>query len=71
MNGTSDVRIPKFLEGEALPVGYFEPPNPYVAPPTSKYNLRAMVNYALRAGKKVAELTKDEADQFLVNGTEK
>ena len=67
MNGTSIVRIPKFLEGEPLPVGYYDSPNPYADPPVSKYNLRAMVNYALKIGKKVTELTKDEAAQFLVN----
>ena len=66
MNGTSSVvRIPKFLEGEPLPKGYSDPPNPYADPPISQYNVRAMVNYALRAGKKVTELTKEEADKFL------
>ena len=66
MNGTSVVRIPRFLEGEPLPSGYNDPPNPYADPPASKYNLRAMVNYALRIGKKVTELSKEEAEQFLV-----
>ncbi|MBQ6257242.1 MAG: hypothetical protein IJJ60_11685 [Clostridia bacterium] len=66
MNGTNTVRIPRFLEGEPLPAGYFDPPNPYADPPVSKYNLRAMVNYALRTGKKVTDLTKEEADQFLI-----
>ena len=66
MNGTNIVKIPRFLEGEPLPAGYFDTPNPYVDPPVSKYNLRAMVNYALRIGKKVTDLTKEEADQFLI-----
>lgn len=70
MNGTEIVKIPRFLEGEPLPAGYFDPPNPYIDPPVSKYNLRAMVNYALRIGKKVTELTKEEADQFLVKKSE-
>ena len=66
MSGISVVRIPKFLEGEPLPEGYFEAPNPYMEPPRSRYNLRAMVNYALKVGKKVPELTKEEAAQFLI-----
>lgn len=69
MSGTSVVRIPRFLEGEPLPVGYNDPPNPYADPPVSQYNLRAMVNYALKIGKKVTELSKEEADQFLVKQT--
>ncbi len=67
MNGTKKVVcIPKFLEGEPLPAGYNDSPNPYVNPPATKYNLRALVNYALKAGKKVTELTKEEANQFLI-----
>lgn len=66
MSGISVVRVPKFLEGEPLPIGYNDPPNPYVDPPATKYNLRAMVNYALAIGKKVPELTKEEAEQFLI-----
>lgn len=69
MNGTSVVRIPRFLEGEPLPAGYFDPPNPYGEPPVSKYNLRAMVNYAIKVGKKVPELTKEKAAQFLIPST--
>ena len=67
MSGISVVRIPKFLEGEPLPAGYNDPPNPYAEPPRSKYNLRAMVNYALKTGKKVPELTREEAAQFLID----
>ena len=66
MNGTDIVRIPKFLEGETLPAGYFESPDPYANPPKSQYNIRAMVNYALKHGKQVTELTKEEARQFLL-----
>ncbi len=66
MNGTNVVKIPKFLEGESLPVGYFDPPKPYANPPKAKYNFRAMVNYALKQGKNVTDLTKDEVKPFLI-----
>ena len=66
MNGTSVVKIPKFMEGEALPEGYYDAPNPYANPPAALYNVRAMVNYALEHGKTVTDLTKEEAKQFLL-----
>ena len=68
MNGISVVRIPRFMEDRPLPKGYSESPNPYAEPPVSQYNLRAMVNYALKTGKKVPDLTKEEAEQFLITG---
>ena len=67
MSGISMIRLPRFLEGEALPSGYYDTPDPYADPPKSKYNIRAMVNYALKQGKAVADLTKEEAKQFLVS----
>lgn len=67
MNGTNIVCIPKFMECELLPEGYNDTPNPYKLPPVSKYNLRAMVNYALENGRKVYELTKEEAETFLAD----
>lgn len=66
MNGTDIVKIPKFLEGESLPRGYFDSPDPYANPPKSRYNLRAMVNYAIQHGKNVTELTKEEVIPFLI-----
>ncbi len=66
MNGTSVVKIPKFMEGEALPEGYYDAPNPYANPPAALYNVRAMVNYVLEHGKTVTDLTKEEAKQFLL-----
>ncbi len=65
----TEIRIPKFMEGEELPPGYFDSPDPYSNPPSSRYNMRAMVNWALRKGKKVTDLTKEEAGRFLVSGT--
>ena len=53
------------MEGDTLPDGYNSAPDPYSEPPVSRYNLRAMVNYALKHGKKVTELTKDEAGLFI------
>ena len=67
MNGTDLVRIPRFLEGEALPAGYYESPNPYALPPKAQYHFRAMVNYVLRHGKSITELTKEEVKPFLIH----
>ena len=66
MSGTEYIKIPKFLEGETLPSGYFDSPNPYKNPPQSKYNIRAMVNYALKNGKNITDLTKEKVKQFLI-----
>ena len=66
MSGINIIRLPRFLEGETLPSGYYDAPDPYADPPKSNYNIRAMVNYALKQGKTVADLTKEEAKQFLV-----
>lgn len=65
MNGISIVKIPKFMEGDTLPDGYNSTLDPYSEPPVSRYNLRAMVNYALGHGKKVTDLTKEEAALFI------
>ena len=59
-------RIPKFMEGEKLPIGYYDQPNPYKNPPKSPYNLRLLSRYAKKAGKKMVELTKEEVAQFAV-----
>lgn len=66
MNGTDIGRIPRFLEGEALPASYYDAPDPYSNPPKTQYNIRAMVNYALKHGKQVTELTKEEVKPFLL-----
>ena len=34
-----EIPIPKFLEGEELPPGYFCPPDPYSNPPSSRYDM--------------------------------
>ena len=63
MNG---IRIPIFMQNEELPIGYNDAPDPYSLAPKTKYKLRAMVNYARSKGKEVLELTKEEAEQFLI-----
>ena len=65
----TEIRIPKFMEEEELPPGYFDSPDPYSNSPSSRYNMRAMVNWTLRNGKKVTDLTKEEAGRFLVSYT--
>ena len=64
---TCVVKVPKFMQGDTLPAGYNSAPDPYSEPPVSKYNIRAMVNYALGHGKKVTDLTKEEAELFIIS----
>lgn len=44
--------MPKFLEGEPLPDGYFAEPNPYTFLPNRDVNLLEISRYARRVGKK-------------------
>ncbi len=67
MNGTETRRIPKFLEGEPLPAGYFEPVNPYVNAPSCKINFGKLVAYAKANGKTQWDLTKEEVQMFMNN----
>ena len=66
MNGIEGIRIPRFLEGDALPAGYYDTPDPYADPQKAQYNFRAMVNYALQRGKSVIDLSKEEVQSFLI-----
>lgn len=67
MNGTVKMSIPKFLEGEVLPAGYFDEPNPYEDQPSCKLDLRALGEYIKKTGKKSGwELTKEEMKAFEV-----
>ncbi len=52
MNGTEKMKIPKFLEGEPLPKGYFDGPNPYTDHPTCKIDFKALGDYIKKTGKK-------------------
>lgn len=62
MNGTK----PKFLEEAVLEESYYQPADPYQNPKPTKLNLLEMSRYAETQGKKVAELTKEEIEQFRV-----
>ena len=64
MSGTRETRIPPFLEGEPLPKGYFEVPDPYESAPTRKINLSELVAYARRNGKSRMELSKEDVAMF-------
>ena len=65
MNGKENRMIPKFLEGEPLPEGYFDELNPYVSHPTCKIDLSALGKYVRKTGKKSGwELTKEEIRMF-------
>ena len=57
-------RIPKFLEGEELPEGYFDPPDPYKPFKSERIKLGELVKYAKEQGKDGWDLTKEEVDRF-------
>ena len=58
------IPLPTFLEGEPLPPGYNDPPNPYMSPPPCYVDLPALSKYAKRIGKKITDLTKEEVQLF-------
>ena len=60
MNGMK----PKFVRNTQN--GYYEKPNPYVNAPSCHVNLLELSRYAKKAGKKLAELTKEEVDRFAI-----
>ena len=64
MSGTKAVSLPRFLEGEPFPAGYFDPPNPYMSAPSCFVDLPALAKYARSVGKKLTELTKEEVSKF-------
>ena len=66
MNGTEMIRLPRFLEGEPLPDGYYESPNPYESAPSCHIDLPALARYARTVGKKLTDLSKDEVKQFAI-----
>ena len=58
------IPLPTFLEGEPLPPGYNDPPNPYMSPPPCYVDLLALSKYAKSIGKKITDLTKEEVQLF-------
>ena len=66
MNGTNARSLPTFLEGEPLPAGYYDQPNPYVNAPSCHVDLPALAQYAKNTGKKLCELSKEEVRKFAI-----
>ncbi|MBR0408477.1 MAG: hypothetical protein IJI53_10605 [Clostridia bacterium] len=65
MSGTEQLSAPQFLEGEVLPIGYFDPPNPSADPPSCKMDLSGLLAYMVANGKKSGwDLTKEEMKKF-------
>ena len=65
MNGMEHNTIPQFFEGESLPQGYFDEPNPYEVHPSCKTDLGALGEYVRKTGKKSGwDLTKEEIEMF-------
>ena len=59
-----NICVPRFYEGEQLPIGYFDPPDPYSTPPSSTVNLGRLVSYMKAPGKSFRELTKEDLKMF-------
>ncbi|MCR4889957.1 MAG: hypothetical protein K5979_12375 [Ruminococcus sp.] len=66
MNGTENIKLPKFLESVQLSPNYFASPDPYVSAPSCHVDLPALSRYAKEKGKKIAELTKEEVNKFKI-----
>ncbi len=65
MSGTEQLALPQFLEGETLPPGYYDPPNPSADPPSLKINLSGLLAYMVANGKRSGwDLTKEEMKKF-------
>ena len=57
---------PEFMKKAVLSKSYYEPPNPYVNAPSCHVNLLELSKYAREKGKKLADLSKEEVNQFLI-----
>lgn len=58
------MELPKFLEGEPLPAGYYDEPDPYESAPSCNIDLPALSKYARSIDKRITDLTKDEVRRF-------
>ena len=63
MNG---IRLPRFLEEDNIPEGYFESPNPYQSAPSCNVDIGALARYARQQHKSVIDLTKEEVKKFAI-----
>ena len=59
---------PEFMKKAVLSKSYYETPNPYVNAPSCHVNLLELSRYARKKGKKLADLSQDEVNQFLIWG---
>lgn len=57
---------PEFMKKAVISKGYYETPNPYVNAPSCHVNLLELSRYARKKGKKLADLSQDEVNQFLI-----
>ena len=57
---------PEFMKKAVLSKSYYETPNPYVNAPSCHVNLLELSKYAREKGKKPADLSKEEVNQFLI-----
>lgn len=56
--------VPGFYVGEQLPLGYFDPPDPYTNISSRKADLGGLANYMQATGKSFRELTKEDLKIF-------
>ena len=59
-----NICIPGFYENEQLPLGYFDPPDPYTNISSRKINLGGIADYMHSTGKSFRELTKEDLKMF-------
>ena len=57
---------PEFMKKAVLSKSYYETSNPYVNAPSCHVNLLELSKYAREKGKKLADLSKEEVNQFLI-----
>lgn len=57
---------PESIKKAVLSKSYYETPNPYVNAPSCHVNLLELSKYAREKGKKLADLSKEEVNQFLI-----
>ena len=55
------------MKKAVLSKSYYETPNPYVNAPSCHVNLLELSKYAREKGKKLADLSKEEVNQFFID----